>query len=88
MWFKMAHGILQEGKRLASISPCFAAEVSSAKIMGFYLMLLNAALGALLLSLHVSQYFLLPLKNRVLCSSPFLSLILQDSSVEERERRD
>lgn len=70
MWFKMAHGILQEGSRLDSVSPCFAAEVSSAKIMCFYLMLLKAAVGALLLSLHLSHCFLLPLKNKVLCSPP------------------
>lgn len=45
MWFKMAHGIPQEGNRLASISPCFAAEVSSAKIMDFYLLLLKEGRG-------------------------------------------
>lgn len=54
MWLKMAHGIPQEANRLASISPCFAAEVGSAKIKENFLMLLKAALGALLLSLPLS----------------------------------
>lgn len=45
-------------------------------------MLLKAAVGALLLSLHLSHCFFLPLKNKVLCSSPFPSLILEDSSVQ------
>lgn len=78
MWFKMAHGMPQEGNRPASISACSAAGVSSAKTMGFGLVLLKAAVGALLLSLHLNQGFLLPLENRVLCSSPFLNQILQD----------
>lgn len=78
MWFKMAHGMPQEGNRPASISACSAAGVSSAKTLGFGLVLLKAAVGALLLSLHLGQGFLLPLKNRVLCSSPFLNLTLQD----------
>lgn len=81
MWFKMTHGVLQEGNRLGSISPCLAAEVSSAKIMAF-----SWAVGALLLRLHLSQHYPLPLKNRVLCSSPLPSLVLQQRRVVEEMR--